>query len=391
MKHPSDGHVSTLITNQPTQDSALSSTPYHSHLEQTEIAPITQSFFDLELALLSCNHLDQLLKHLLVDLKKALNLSECNLILFDPEHAARSLLEHSQWLKPRFSLKFVLNHSLLAHLYPTQKSTYASSDTLPPTYLNEQLFKSPSSLDSYALLPLVHDNFLIGGLHLGSDTHGFLDHPSRIAHLSHYVKLVSICIANCITQENLKRLSIIDVLTKVNNRRSFDQELSKEVARAHRGQYALSCIFMDIDYFKIVNDKYGHLIGDRVLRTVGQFLKQQVRKSDFVARYGGEEFAILLPDCNEEKLKMIAQQLRKRFNGVIFRDDNGKPFKLTASIGLSVYVAQANDVSRLAEVGEALICAADKATYESKNNGRDRISFVRMEQEPCPVQHRLQI
>jgi two-component system, cell cycle response regulator len=106
--------------------------------------------------------------------------------------------------------------------------------------------------------------------------------------------VASVCLENVANNERLKHIGLTDALTGVHNRRYFDQRLREEVDRALRKGQPLSCLLVDVDHFKHVNDKHGHLIGDAVLREVAEQIKDQLRLSDAMARYGGEEFAVLL-------------------------------------------------------------------------------------------------
>jgi diguanylate cyclase (GGDEF)-like protein len=165
------------------------------------------------------------------------------------------------------------------------------------------------------------------------------------------------------------------MLTKVHNRRSFEQEIVRELSRASRSAQPLACLFIDLDHFKTVNDTYGHQTGDRVLRTIGLFLNKQLRKTDTIARYGGEEFAILLPNCDQKRALEIAETLRLKFSRLIFRGEDSQPFRMTTSVGASLCHPEKLTSIKLDDIAYQLIQSADKAVYHSKHNGRDQVSF----------------
>jgi diguanylate cyclase (GGDEF)-like protein/PAS domain S-box-containing protein len=145
----------------------------------------------------------------------------------------------------------------------------------------------------------------------------------------------------------------IDALTALPNRRHWDEELGRELARARRHGSPLCVALLDLDHFKLYNDTHGHREGDRLLRVCAASWRMAVRGSDFLARYGGEEFAVLLPDCDLEGAMEVIERLREN-----------TPEVQTVSAG----VAQWNGY----EVAAALIDRADLALYEAKRGGRDR-------------------
>ena len=160
----------------------------------------------------------------------------------------------------------------------------------------------------------------------------------------------------------LDRNSKTDLLSGVWNRRYLEQRLEAELAGADRHRRPLSCIITDIDFFKKVNDTYGHHVGDIVIKTVGQLLSATVRKEDIVCRYGGEEFVVLLPDTDESKATLLAERLRVAIEQTEIIAD-GKTLRVTCSFG----VAQAEDAST------AVVERADAALYSAKKSGRNRV------------------
>lgn len=346
---------------------------------------IIKSFFEMELRLLACTRLADLLDLILLEFREYFRLDAVQLLLFDPEQAARSLLE--DYVPPPVPncLRFVDNQRLLKTIYPQQKLIAGHLDD----EIKRLAFTEQHYILSSALLPLVRHNCLIGGLHLGSSDPTRFSSALLYDYINHFASVISICIENCINYENMKRMSIIDMLTKVHNRRAFETELHKEIARASRGCYPLSCLFMDLDYFKLVNDRFGHITGDKVLRTVGNFLKQQQRKSDLIARYGGEEFAILLPDCNTAEALKVADNLREQFSNLIFRTEQGQGFRMTTSIGVATCCPDQYSPQVMEKLGYNLIAAADSAVYRSKAEGRDRVSVAALPDSAATLKTKL--
>ena len=169
---------------------------------------------------------------------------------------------------------------------------------------------------------------------------------------------------------HLKKLSSIDSLTGISNRRMFDQALHREWHRAIRYQHPLSLIMLDIDYFKKFNDTYGHLQGDECLKQVAKNVVQSVNRStDLVSRYGGEEFSIILPDTNREAAIIIAERIRKNIEQL------GIPH-IRSEIGdyLTISLGVASLIPSTVSSPIQLIKLADKMLYSAKHNGRNCVA-----------------
>ncbi|MEH6626197.1 MAG: sensor domain-containing diguanylate cyclase [Motiliproteus sp.] len=334
---------------------------------------ILRTFQDIELRLLSCNRLTDLLDMLLINLKEYFRLDAINLILFDPECTARDLAEDYTPPSDNQRLNFIDDYSSLKNLYPNPSRPLLIN---PNAEVKAFAFSDSPYIMSCALLPLVRQGVIIGSLHLGSNDSQRYNQHIATDYIGHLASVISVCIENCISQETLRRLSIIDMLTKVNNRRSFDQEILRELSRASRNKSPLSCLFVDIDHFKKVNDSYGHQTGDRVLFQAAQAVKKQLRKTDFIARYGGEEFSVLLPDCVSGRAVQVAEAIRNRVRGMTFRSEEDEPFKMSISIGVSTCEPKSHPETDLVTDAHQLVACADKAVYQAKSMGRDRTIYI---------------
>lgn len=169
--------------------------------------------------------------------------------------------------------------------------------------------------------------------------------------------------------EILTEMSSLDGLTRIPNRRFYDETLGKEWKRAIREKKNLSLIMLDIDQFKVFNDTYGHLLGDDCLQKVAQALKSTVKRSgDFVARYGGEEFSVILPNTDEDGALRVAENLRSTIESLEIPNINSKvkPY-VTISVGVATIIP-----TEEIEFCE-LINLADKALYSAKENGRNQV------------------
>jgi diguanylate cyclase (GGDEF)-like protein len=174
----------------------------------------------------------------------------------------------------------------------------------------------------------------------------------------------------------LKDLSNRDGLTGVYNRRFFDTVLISECKRAARANYPISLIIIDVDYFKALNDRYGHLTGDECLRKIGMTLSNAVRRpADVVARYGGEEFAIILPNLDEKSVAGVGENLRRKVLDLKIANENStaSPF-VTLSVGACTrHPSQLMSTEDIIHAVNEMIHAADEAMYRAKRQGRNRV------------------
>jgi two-component system cell cycle response regulator len=165
--------------------------------------------------------------------------------------------------------------------------------------------------------------------------------------------------------EEIYRLTIEDGLTQTANKRALTDFLEKEFARAKRYERALSVVLFDLDHFKRINDEYGHLMGDYVLREVAKVIKTRVRREEMFARYGGEEFCIVLPEMSLEDAMRFAETVREMVEVHPFKFENNN-VHVTVSIGVATVT---EEMAR----PEALILAADQNLYRAKRSGRNRV------------------
>ncbi len=158
-----------------------------------------------------------------------------------------------------------------------------------------------------------------------------------------------------------------DALTGLPNRAAYDDHMAKEFERWSRYQQSFSVAIGDLDFFKKVNDTYGHLAGDKVLKLVARVLSKNLRTSDFIARFGGEEFVVLMPSTTAEEGARAIDKLRASISKSPF-NFHGKPVTITMSFGIT----QTQD----ADTPDDLFGRADKALYEAKQKGRDRVCIA---------------
>lgn len=192
--------------------------------------------------------------------------------------------------------------------------------------------------------------------HLGADD--FLVKPLKPS------QLVSAVTSRAQRYRDLKKLTDRDSLTGLLNHTNILRALEREISAAARTKTHVVMAMVDIDYFKKVNDTYGHSVGDQVLLRVSQLLRNRLRRVDHVGRYGGEEFAVVMPNTDIERATSILEELRKTCESIVYETESG-PFSVTFSAGVASFPSLTT--------GMAISQAADACLYEAKNTGRNRI------------------
>jgi two-component system cell cycle response regulator len=225
---------------------------------------------------------------------------------------------------------------------------------------------------SVALMPLYRNARMVGALNFGSaDPDRFADGMST-DFLAHMASIVAVCLENVINKERLQHMGLTDALTGVHNRRYLEGRLLEEIERGRRHGHALSCLYLDIDHFKQVNDRIGHQAGDQVLREVAARIKAELRLSDTLGRFGGEEFVVLLAETAADDARNVAERIRESVSEQPLAIDAGEPLAVSISIGVAS-VPAAGMQSAVAEIARQLLGNADRALYRAKEGGRNRV------------------
>lgn len=165
--------------------------------------------------------------------------------------------------------------------------------------------------------------------------------------------------------QKLYEVSITDQLTQIYNRGFLLEAFATEFQKSKRYNFTLSCIMLDIDHFKKINDKYGHLTGDFILKDITRIIQESIRQADTFGRYGGEEFMIVIPYVNSNKAFLVAEKIRKLIDHTEFVS-NGTKIKATISLGVS------DNKSTSITTIDDMIKRSDDALYKAKNDGRNR-------------------
>jgi diguanylate cyclase (GGDEF)-like protein len=331
---------------------------------------ILQKSQERELELLRAGSLGALLKILFHDLKTSYQLEAVVLALCDPGHEIRHLL----WGDPvveehRQEVLFVDSLAMLSPVAQNLERPWLGR------YRERQhagLFPGVKGLGSIALIPMRQNDAIEGVLMFGSADKARFGAQLATDFLAHLGLVSAVCLENGVNRARLLRSGFTDFLTGFYNRRYLQARLREELARAQRLGHSLALLMIDVDHFKQINDRFGHLAGDTVLHEVAARIGAQMRSSDTGARFGGDEFALLLQEGSVVDAERVATRV---LNSV-----GARPIALTTDaaqvVGISIGVAAAAPAPELRDhkiLGDRLIAAADAALYRAKSQGRNQV------------------
>jgi two-component system cell cycle response regulator len=323
-----------------------------------------------EIELLRAHSLGELFDRIVSGHRDAYALDLVTLSLFDPQHELRHLsgnenLSSSVIEEVRFIDAVSPLAPMLAQFDRPWLGAYNPGD-------HDLLISPAFSGGSIALIPLPRDNRAIGVVAFGSRDAKRFTSDLAADFLAHLGVIVAISLENAVNRARLVRSGVTDFLTGWHNRRYFHNRLREELARAERTGKPLACLMIDVDNFKDINDRFGHLAGDEALKEVARRAEAEIRAGDTGARFGGDEFAILLSGAEIVHAVKLAERIHNSVGGTPIRVHGGAHVTVTLSVGLATARPQprSHDYKALAE---RLIAEADAALYRAKSAGRNRV------------------
>jgi two-component system, cell cycle response regulator len=324
-----------------------------------------------EMEVLEADTLDSLFERLTAGMRASYRLEAATLVVADPDHDIRRLLSPQSSPVGHYGDVLFVNsvHGVAPAVAAGRRPWLGNFSRADHTLL----FPGPQALESVALLPLTRQERLIGCLNFGSrERERFVSFLGTDL-LHHLAVIAAFSLESAVNRARLVRSGFTDVLTGWHNRRYLQTRLQEELARCRRERTPLTCLMMDIDHFKSVNDRFGHLAGDEVLRQLAHCISGEVRGSDVSARYGGEEFVVLLPGTSIAAGFLLAERIRAAVAAELFEIPAGSRLRVTISIGVAEH-HPALDERDVKLVGERLLELADLALYEAKAGGRNSVA-----------------
>jgi diguanylate cyclase (GGDEF)-like protein len=337
----------------------ISARLYQSECEQRALA---EAMRQLSLTLSSSLQASEILGVLLDQISNVISYDSGCVFLVEGElvriAAQRGFESMGHILRPDFALRLEDAHNLHS-MAASRKPMVISDVSLYKDWLDVGLHH----ILSWVGAPLIVRERLLGFISLDKAERNYYgqEHADRLGMLAGHA---AVALWNAQTFGEVEQASITDFLTGTYNHRHFQQQMRTEMEYASQYHQPLSLLMLDLDHFKKVNDRYGHICGDKVLNQTANRLRSELRSVDFLARYGGEEFAILLPGTTPHALSSIGHRLLLAINSHPFEVDSYN-ISVTISIGGASYPEHATDVGQL-------ISLADQSLYRAKNTGRNR-------------------
>jgi two-component system cell cycle response regulator len=343
-------------------------------LEQARInQQIMQRHQAFDMQLLDADDLPDLFDIILNGMLEAFDLQFINLFLHDVKHDIRHILTQLKVHPEQIPNLHFLDYS---EQFGADHAALRKPALSPYEAAVHQCFFPGAKPASVAILPLLRHHQPIGFLALGSAVQSRFSANLATDFIERQASYIAICIENVINNERLKQVGLTDPLTGVSNRRYIEQRLLGEINQAQRQQSELSCLYIDIDFFKKINDSVGHQAGDDVLCEVANRIKQHLRINDALARFGGEEFVVLLIQTGHAAALQIAERIRNGIGSepISHRGPtqaSGGQLRCTVSIGVASAAPGMRDAAPA--LMHQLIAQSDQALYQAKQSGRNRV------------------
>ena len=325
-------------------------------------------FHELGKALTSTLQLDQVLQTIMEKIEEFLHPDTWSLLLVD--EAKKELYFELAIGKGAPALKDVrikLGQGIAGWVAEQGQVVIVPDVTKDTRFFSKVDEKTQTETRSIVAVPVRFRDTCLGVIELVNcvGPNGFDDRDLTL--LEALADFAAIALENARHVQRIHELTITDDCTNLFNARHMNFMLETEVYRAQRHGFEFSLVFIDLDYFKKVNDTHGHLMGSKLLAEIGQFVKSHCRLIDFAFRYGGDEFVVLLPQTSKENACLVARRLHRQIGEMVWLQSEGLNVRITASMGVAAFPSDA-------KTKEEVMHLADEAMYAVKNSTRDGVA-----------------
>jgi diguanylate cyclase (GGDEF)-like protein len=325
-------------------------------------------FHELGKALTSSLQLDQVLRTIMEKIEEFLRPDTWSLLLVD--EAKQELYFELAIGKGAQALKDVrikLGQGLAGWVAQNGKAVIVPDVSKDTRFFSKVDERTKTETRSIVAVPVRFRDHCLGVIELVNCIGGEGFQDRDLALLEALADFAAIAIENARHVQRIHELTITDDCTSLYNARHLNFILETEVYRSQRYGYEFSLVFIDLDYFKRVNDTYGHLIGSKLLAEMGEVIKSHCRLIDFAFRYGGDEFVVLLPQTSKESACIVARRLHRLIGDTVWLRAEGLDVRITASVGVASYPSDSRTKVELLHL-------ADEAMYVVKNSTRDNVA-----------------
>lgn len=327
----------------------------------------------LEIMLLGATSLHELLEVLLVSMPRHLSFRVSELWLYDPEHALAKLIAGRE----RYGLHLQLRNEVftMQELYDIEPDILLIDATDSRMF---EVLKTDHGIDHALLMPLMDSGRLVGSFHCGiSDASVYEGAPEEDV-VAHLAALISFCLKNAISREEMSQLSILDPLTQIDNPRGFERDIATEIARAQRNDQPVTLLKMEIDEIEDLCEQHGELSCQFVIKKVAQRVLSDLRATDHIGRLSKATLAVLIPACGEVLGQEIAERMRIDLQEFAIDDGRGGVLQVTVSVGLVTWEPKHYPVADILQLAKQIHSAADKGLQSALSKNGNRVSIARL-------------
>jgi diguanylate cyclase (GGDEF)-like protein len=334
---------------------------------------LCRQIHQLELMLLQSADLFSLFEILLVSLPRHFDLRVAELWMYDPENILSDMLSGSH----RYGHHLQLHEDVftMQELYSVEPDVVLLDATDPRMF---EILKTAHGVDHCVLLPLMDAGRLVGSLHVGAPEFSFGIGSAEEDLLAHLASVISICLKNSISRQQVNQLTMLDPLTHIGNPRGFESDISREIYRAQRMESPVSVLMMEIDEYDELLEHYGEVRSHFVLKKVAERVSSDLRATDSMARFSGSKMAVLLPGCGEVLGQEVSERMRLDIEDFAVDDGRGAILHVTLSLGLVTWEPSQYPAVDMVRLAVQMQETAGKGLQRAQSEGGNHTNMARL-------------